>query len=101
MFKKAISILLISSSLVLSTTSPSSFANTVDAVQQQAIADKLNINDATVEQLMKLPGIGRKKAEAIVQFRQDVDGFRDVKEIMDVKGIGEKLFSKFEHLIAI
>lgn len=53
----------------------------------------VNINTANVEQLTELPGIGPAKAQAIVEYRTN-SPFKTVDEIMQVKGIGEKLFAK-------
>ncbi len=51
----------------------------------------VNINEATKEQLMTIPGIGPAKAEAIMQYREETS-FRHKEEIMNVSGIGEKTF---------
>ncbi|MEO6655842.1 MAG: helix-hairpin-helix domain-containing protein [Pyrinomonadaceae bacterium] len=52
----------------------------------------LNINTATATDLEKLPYIGRKTAEAIVEFRQANGPFRRVEHIMQIRGISEKRF---------
>jgi len=54
----------------------------------------VNINTATMTELMQLPKVGAKTAERIVAFRKEHGGFRRVEEIMNVKGIGEKSFAK-------
>ena len=59
----------------------------------------LNINTATVEQLETLPGIGRKTAERILEYRAKSGAFKRVEELMNVKGIGEKSFLKLKPLI--
>jgi len=49
------------------------------------------INTATAEELSSvLPGIGEKKALAIVEYRELVGGFDSVDELIEVEGIGEK-----------
>ena len=50
----------------------------------------LDINSASVEQLMALPGIGPKKASAIVEWRTCNGPFRRIEDLTAVKGIGEK-----------
>lgn len=55
----------------------------------------VNINTATAEQLTELPGIGQAKANAIVEYRAN-SPFKTVEEIMQVKGVGEKLFAKLQ-----
>jgi len=63
-------------------------------------ADKLNINTATLEQLESLNGIGAKTAMAIIEYRESVGSFSDVKQLIDVKGIGEKKLSSLEEVVA-
>lgn len=59
----------------------------------------INLNTATVTELMQLPRVGAKTAERIVTFRKQHGGFRRVEELMNVKGIGEKSFAKLrQHL---
>ncbi len=53
----------------------------------------VNINTASVEQLMEVPGIGHSKAQAIVEYRAG-SPFNSTAELMNVKGIGEKLLAK-------
>ncbi len=61
----------------------------------------ININTSGVDQLSKLPGIGKKKAERIISFRKKYGRFRRTREIMKVKGIGEKTFKKFAKRIRV
>ncbi|OAS13843.1 hypothetical protein A8708_25285 [Paenibacillus oryzisoli] len=56
----------------------------------------LDLNTATLEQLDKLPGIGESKARAILEYRMKKGRFKRVEELMDVKGIGEKMFAKIK-----
>lgn len=57
-------------------------------------AERLNLNTATEQQLTMLPGVGAKKAKAIIEFREQIGGFKDVAQLKEVKGIGDKLFAK-------
>ena len=59
---------------------------------ENAEKEKLNLNSATLEQLMELPGIGVKYAQAILDFREKHGDFHFIEEIMDVPGIGAKRF---------
>jgi competence protein ComEA len=61
----------------------------------------LNLNAATLDQLETLPGIGRKVAERIVEYRTKSGGFKKIEELMNVKGIGEKSFLKIKPLITV
>lgn len=62
---------------------------------------KVNINTATKEQLMTLPGIGEVKAEAILTYRADNGGFPSVEAIREISGIGEKSYEKLKDLITV
>jgi competence protein ComEA len=53
---------------------------------------KVDINTATVEELVTLNKVGPKTAEKIVEYRTSVGGFKSPEELMNVKGIGEKIF---------
>lgn len=61
----------------------------------------LDLNTATLEQLDKLPGIGESKAKAILDYRLKKGRYKRVEELMDVKGIGEKMFEKLKGLVFV
>ena len=75
------------------TEGPDSFNDNVSGV--------VNINSATVDELMTLPNIGPKKAAAIIQFREENGSFSVVEDIMAVSGIGEKTFENLKDLITV
>jgi len=64
-----------------------------------AKSKKININTASKEELMNLPGIGDVKAQAIIDYRTKNGPFKDIHEIVNVSGIGEKTFEKIKDLI--
>lgn len=61
----------------------------------------ININVATTETLKKLKGIGDVKALAIVDYRNKNGRFKNINEILNVKGIGEKTFDKIKDYITV
>ncbi|OMG00263.1 helix-hairpin-helix domain-containing protein [Paenibacillus sp. FSL R7-0337] len=66
-----------------------------------AAADgRINVNTADIKLLMDLPGIGEKKAQAIVDYRTSKGAFRSANELGKVKGIGPKLLEKLKPLVA-
>ena len=60
---------------------------------------KININKASKEELMTLPGVGESRAESIIQYREENGAFRSVEDIMQVSGIKEGLFEKIKDMI--
>ncbi|PZT53669.1 ComEA family DNA-binding protein [Paenibacillus silvae] len=62
---------------------------------------KININAASVSKLTELPGIGQKKAQAIVDYRNTHGPFAKVSDLTKVKGIGTKMLQKMAPYIQI
>ena len=54
----------------------------------------VDINSASAKELSSLKGIGSKKAEAIVKYREKNGKFASAEEIVKVKGIGKKILEK-------
>ena len=54
--------------------------------------EKLDINAASAEELMELPGIGEVLARRIVAYREIWGPFRQIQDVMNVRGIGEARF---------
>ena len=62
---------------------------------------KVNINTASKELLMTLPGIGEAKAESIIKYREENGGFKNIQDIMNISGIKEGAFQKIKDLITV
>lgn len=62
---------------------------------------KVNINQATKEELETLPGIGPAKAQAILDFREENGHFKEVEDLLQVNGIGEKTLENLQEHIAV
>ena len=78
--------------------------NPAGALAQKAKApstEKVNLNTATVEQLMTLPGIGPSMAKKIIEHRTKNGKFTKIEEILNVKGIGEKKFQKMKDRLVV
>ena len=63
--------------------------------------EQVNINTATVDQLMQLDRVGAKYAQRIVEFREQYGPFTAPEEIMKVKGIGKKTWEANKDRIVI
>jgi competence protein ComEA len=61
----------------------------------------ININTATKEILITLPGVGESTAEKIIKYRETHNGFKKIENIMKVKGIGKKKFEKLKDYIFV
>ncbi len=61
---------------------------------------KISLNLATLDELMTLPGIGEAKAKSIIEYREQ-SGFKEITDLLNVKGIGEAVFEKLKSLISI
>ena len=62
---------------------------------------KININTATVDELMTLPGIGEARAKDIITFREQNGPFEAVEDLMKISGIKTALFGKIENQITV
>jgi competence protein ComEA len=62
---------------------------------------KININSASKEQLEELPRIGEAIAQRIIDYRENNGRFKDIKDIMNVSGIGEKIFENIKDKITV
>ena len=61
----------------------------------------VDINTAGVEELMKLEGIGEKRAADIISYRERVGGFNSIEELMNVSGIKEAVFNRIKDKIYV
>jgi competence protein ComEA len=66
-------------------------------VQQQAI----NINQAKMKDFTQLKGVGEKKAQAIIQYRQRNGAYHSLNDLLKVKGIGKKILIDNKKLLTI
>ena len=67
----------------------------------KTVSGKLNLNTATEDQLVLLPGVGPAKAERVVTWRTKHGGFKRVADLRHVKGFGFKTIKKLEPYLDI
>ncbi|PKG37496.1 ComEA family DNA-binding protein [Psychromonas sp. Urea-02u-13] len=78
-----------------------SIANTESVTDIQSGIEKININNADVNQLALIKGIGSKKAQEIIDYRADNGDFSSLDELIRVKGIGAKTLGKIKPYLSI
>ena len=64
-------------------------------------SSKININTATLEELDKLPGVGEATANKIISHREENGQFKNIEDIKNVNGIGDKKFENMKELICV
>ena len=72
-----------------------------DGGSSSSNADVININTANKEQLMKISGVGKTKAEAIISYRDKNGDFKKKEDITKVRGIGKSTFDKIKDKIEV
>lgn len=73
----------------------------IDSDELKEVSGKININTASLSELISLPGIGEKKAQQIISYREKAGGFENKEDITKVKGIGEGIYTKIKDMIEI
>jgi len=101
---KLISIL-VASSLVLAAgarATPLSALPNLSPVAQTEEVKTVNINTGSAQEISAvLVGVGEKRAEQIIELREQLGGFTEVEQLLDVKGIGAKTLEKNRAFITI
>lgn len=72
-----------------------------DSGTSSSSGDVININTANLEQLMKISGVGKTKAEAIISYREKNGDFKKKEDITKVRGIGKATFEKIKDKIEV
>ncbi|EPI27740.1 helix-hairpin-helix domain-containing protein [Enterococcus faecalis] len=71
------------------------------APAQQNQEGKINLNTATEAELQTISGIGAKKAQEIIRFRDEQGPFKTVEEMKNVSGIGEKTVERLKDMLTV
>ncbi len=72
-----------------------------DTITNNTETNLISLNKATLEQLMTLSGIGEVKAQAIITYRNENNGFKTIEELLEVSGIGNATFEKIKNNITL
>lgn len=77
-------------------------AETMQTITEHVASDGMvNINTASAQELMTLPGIGEAKAADIIQYREEYGEFQTISDIMKISGIKDALFQKIKDRITV
>jgi competence protein ComEA len=76
-------------------------ADSTQVVKSALPVFPIDLNKATLEELMLLPGIGEKTAERIIEKRAELKGFRSVDDLLGVKWVGKAKLEKLRDLVTI
>lgn len=103
MFIKSVQSLIFAALILLLPFATSAVAADKEMKSEPAVQvmEKLNVNKASVEDLSSIKGIGPKKAQAIIDYRNANGDFIDLKEIIKVKGIGQGTLDKISPYLSI
>ncbi|WP_439444292.1 helix-hairpin-helix domain-containing protein [Listeria aquatica] len=79
----------------------SALAGTTASTTEKAESEKVNINQATAQDLEQVPGIGKAKATAIIEYREKEGLFTKIEDLTQISGIGEKTLEKLKAYLEI
>ena len=81
---------------------PSKEEQNESADRKENISDgRMNVNTASLDDLMTLPGIGEKRAESILKLREERGSFQTVEELLDAEGIKEGIFDQIKDFVKV
>ena len=96
-FEKLKPLVSVENTVALPTSRSISQSASRSAATKMLAGEKVSLNNANLEQLEKLPGIGPKKAQAIIQARP----FQSIEDVMKVKGIKAGIFNKIKDHVSL
>lgn len=88
-----------SSSTAAATTAATT--SNAGATSTSSAVASIDLNSATAEQLQTISGVGPKRAQDIIDYRDQHGGFKKVAELKDISGIGDKIFADIEPKVTV
>ena len=77
----------------------SSIKQTPEPVKEEPLL--IDINNASADELCRLPGVGEKTAADIIEYRDSNNGFQHIEDLMNVPGIKEKRFESLKGFVYV
>ena len=98
-FKKCVTLFVVLSVVMVLATS--AYAEEKPAGKESTDKKLISINTAGVDELVRLPRVGPKIAQRIIDYREKNGKFKKLEDLIKVSGIGEKTFKAFEDMIKL
>jgi len=73
----------------------------VETKHKEVASNKISINNASAEELMKLPGIGESKANSIIEYRNKNGRFYSLEDLINVSGISKNILEQIKEFICL
>ena len=80
---------------------PTTNSQTTSNTSAETNSNKINLNTATLSELQTISGIGAKRAQDIIDYRDANGGFSSVDDLANVSGIGEKTLEKLKSEVTV
>lgn len=99
--KKTTSKLVTPKESITKKTTTTKTPTTTKTTTTKQIVFPININTCTYEDLLNIKGLGEKKAEKIIQYRNEFGLYKSIEEIKNINGIGNTLFDAIKEYITV
>jgi len=76
-------------------------SNPIELQTEGAAVYLIDLNSATAEELMLLPGVGEQRARKIIELRQRLGGIKKLDDLRKIKGFDENLISKISEYVTL
>lgn len=77
------------------------FVKEISGKEGLLFGNKIDLNEAEIDELMAIPGIGFETAREIIQLREKKGGFKNLEELLKIRGIGKKKLEKLRNFVFI
>ena len=77
------------------------YSETYSENNAKPVSERVNINDADIDELITIPGIGEELAKKIIEKREELGGFKTIEDLRKVYGIGDKKFEDMKNKITV